>query len=99
MNKSIRRALAGRRLDVWGAVEIEVTLEPIGLPDVKELYDYLTTGKPLTHDGRWALATLEVCTAIRQSSEEGREIALEHQTAVPALDVSRAAAALQRMGQ
>ena len=64
-----------------GRHEIEVKLESIGLPDVKELDDYLTTGKPLTHDGRWALATLEACTAILQSSDERREITLEHQGA------------------
>jgi hypothetical protein len=63
-----------------GRHEIPVKLESIGLPDVKELHDYLTAGKPLTHDGRWALATLEACTAIRQSSDEGREIVLTHQT-------------------
>ncbi|HEV8021250.1 MAG TPA: Gfo/Idh/MocA family oxidoreductase [Candidatus Lustribacter sp.] len=64
-----------------GRHEIEVKLEPIGLPDVRELDDYLTNGKPLTHDGRWALATLEACTAILRSSEERREIVLEHQGA------------------
>lgn len=62
-----------------GRHEIEVKLESIGLPDVKELYEHLSTGKPLTHDGRWALATLEACTAILRSSDEGREIVLEHQ--------------------
>lgn len=62
-----------------GRHEVPVKLDSIGLPDVKELYAYLTTGTPLTHDGRYALATLEACTAIARSSEEGREIVLEHQ--------------------
>jgi phthalate 4,5-cis-dihydrodiol dehydrogenase len=39
--------------------------------------------KPL-HDGRWGKATVEVALAILQSAREGREVALEHQVAVPA---------------
>lgn len=31
------------------------------------------------YDGRWGKATLEVCLAIKQSSAEGREVALRHQ--------------------
>jgi phthalate 4,5-cis-dihydrodiol dehydrogenase len=34
------------------------------------------------HNGRWGLATLEVCLAMLRSSREGREIALEHQVGV-----------------
>jgi len=36
------------------------------------------------HSGAWAMATLEVCLAILQSSRTGREIELEHQVAVAA---------------
>lgn len=35
------------------------------------------------HDGRWGLATLEVCAAVLASSRSGREVELMHQVAVP----------------
>ena len=40
------------------------------------------TRAPL-HDGRWALATLELSLAAMESSRQSREIALEHQVEVP----------------
>lgn len=52
--------------------------------EVTELYEGVVHGKPMFHDGRWGMATLEVCLAILQSAEERREILLSHQ--VPALD-------------
>jgi phthalate 4,5-cis-dihydrodiol dehydrogenase len=39
----------------------------------------VTQGKPIIHDGRWAMATLEVGNAIVQSGRERREIMLAHQ--------------------
>ena len=36
-------------------------------------------------DGRWGKATLEVCLAMLQSSQERREITLSHQ--IPSVDV------------
>jgi phthalate 4,5-cis-dihydrodiol dehydrogenase len=44
-----------------------------------ELYHAVVHGRPPLHDGRWGLATMEVCLAILQSSREGREIGLKHQ--------------------
>ena len=38
--------------------------------------------EPISHDGRWGMATLEVCLAMLQSAREGREIALSHQVSV-----------------
>ena len=35
------------------------------------------------HSGEWAMATLEVCLAILESSRTGREVALAHQVALP----------------
>jgi phthalate 4,5-cis-dihydrodiol dehydrogenase len=35
------------------------------------------------HDGKWAMATLEVCLAILQSAREERDITLAHQVALP----------------
>jgi phthalate 4,5-cis-dihydrodiol dehydrogenase len=50
--------------------------------EVAELYDAVTKGRPIFHDGRWGEATLEVCLAILQSAAERREITMSHQ--VPA---------------
>lgn len=42
------------------------------------------------HDGRWGLATMEVCFAILQSAREGREVELHHQIATPDVSAWRA---------
>jgi phthalate 4,5-cis-dihydrodiol dehydrogenase len=52
-------------------------------PELEELYDELTTGKPALHSGRWGLATMEVSMAIMQSAQEHRDIKMEHQVSVP----------------
>jgi phthalate 4,5-cis-dihydrodiol dehydrogenase len=54
-----------------------------GLLEMSELYEALTQGKPIVHDGRWAMATLEVGNAIAQSARERREVMLRHQCGVP----------------
>ena len=43
---------------------------------IDELYDSVVHGKPPLHDGESAMATLQVCLAILQSSREGKEILL-----------------------
>ena len=43
---------------------------------IDEFYGAIVNGRPPLHDGRWGLATMEVCFAILQSAREGREIAL-----------------------
>ena len=43
---------------------------------IDELYAAVVHGKPPLHDGAWAMATLEVCLAMLQSSREGRDVAL-----------------------
>jgi phthalate 4,5-cis-dihydrodiol dehydrogenase len=53
-----------------------------GLLEMKEMYEAVVEGKPLLHDGRWAMATLEVGNAIIESARERREIVLKHQCAV-----------------
>lgn len=59
---------------------------PFSLPpgartsEVDELYDAVTQGRPVYHDGRWGMATLEVCLAIMESAQERREIYLKHQS-------------------
>lgn len=49
------------------------------MAELDEMYQALTTGRPVRHDGRWGTATLEVVLAIMQSSREHREIMLAHQ--------------------
>jgi phthalate 4,5-cis-dihydrodiol dehydrogenase len=62
-------------------------LDPLPPPKVPrgevidELYAAVVHGEPPLHDGAWAMATLEVCLAILQSSREGRDVALSHQVA------------------
>ena len=62
-------------------------LDPLPAPTVPrsevidELYAAVADGKPPLHDGAWAMATLEACLAILQSSREGRDITLSHQVA------------------
>jgi predicted dehydrogenase len=50
--------------------------------ELAELYQGIVEDRPVFHDGRWAMATLEVCHAIIESSESGREITLSRQVAV-----------------
>ncbi len=50
-----------------------------GTLEMKEMHEAVFEGKPILHHGRWALATLEVGTAIVESSRERREIVLQHQ--------------------
>ena len=52
--------------------------------ELEELYDAVVLGKPLWHDGRWGMATLEVCLAIMESAKQRKEIMLQHQVPVPA---------------
>ncbi|HEY8692780.1 MAG TPA: Gfo/Idh/MocA family oxidoreductase [Chloroflexota bacterium] len=48
--------------------------------ELKELYDAVIEDRPVYHDGRWGMATLEVCLAIMQSARERRELLLTHQS-------------------
>jgi phthalate 4,5-cis-dihydrodiol dehydrogenase len=48
-----------------------------------EFADAILGEAPAVHDGRWGLATLEVCTAVLSSARSGRKVALARQVAVP----------------
>ncbi len=48
--------------------------------ELQELYEAVVEDRPVYHDGRWGMATLEVCLAIMQSARDRREITLTHQT-------------------
>jgi phthalate 4,5-cis-dihydrodiol dehydrogenase len=67
-----------RRLDSLPAPRIP----RVGVID--ELYAAAVSGKPALHDGRWGMATLEVCLAMLRSAREGRDIPLASQTGLPA---------------
>ena len=54
----------------------------IGMLEVQEMHQALFAGKPIAHDGRWALATAEVGAALVESSRTRREITLAHQCAL-----------------
>lgn len=50
----------------------------------------ITEGIPALHDGRWGLAVLELCLAVRRSAAlGGAPIALSHQYDVPTRDIAR----------
>jgi phthalate 4,5-cis-dihydrodiol dehydrogenase len=49
---------------------------------IDELYDAVVNGRAPLHDGRWAMATMEVCLAMLRAAREGGEVALQHQVAV-----------------
>ena len=53
-------------------------------PTLQEAYNGIVLGKPIFHDGRWGMATLEVQIALMQSAREHREVLLRHQIPVPA---------------
>jgi phthalate 4,5-cis-dihydrodiol dehydrogenase len=65
--------------------DAEARLESLAKPVVPraevvdELYDAIVHRRPPLHDGRWAMATLEVCLAILESARDRREITLRHQ--------------------
>jgi phthalate 4,5-cis-dihydrodiol dehydrogenase len=52
--------------------------------ELEELYNAVVGGQPVWHDGRWGMATLEVCLAMMQSARERKEVMLQHQVPVPA---------------
>lgn len=52
---------------------------------IDELYAAVTDNKKPRHDGRWGLATMEVCFAILQSAQSGKDITLKHQIPTPSL--------------
>ena len=66
----------------------EARMDPLPQPPIPraevidELYAAVRDGKPPLHDGRWAMATLEVCLAMLQSAREGRDVVLSHQVGV-----------------
>ena len=48
-----------------------------------ELFNAVRNDAPVYHDGQWGMATLELITAIMESSLTGRDIQLSHQVPMP----------------
>ena len=67
---------------------LERRFEPLAPPTVPraEVIDELCAavfdGRHPIHDGRWGLATLEACLALRESARTGETVRLRHQVAV-----------------
>src|SRR5207245_911834 len=54
-----------------------------GTVEMADMYAAVTEDKPIVHDGRWGMATLEVGQAMVQSARERREILLTKQCSAP----------------
>lgn len=52
---------------------------------IDELWDAVIHDIAPMHDGRWGLATMEVCFAILKSAREGCEVTLQHQVPTPSV--------------
>jgi predicted dehydrogenase len=50
--------------------------------ELMDIYNGVVHGETIFHDGRWGMATLEVCLAIVQSAKERREITMTRQVAM-----------------
>jgi phthalate 4,5-cis-dihydrodiol dehydrogenase len=68
-----------------GREEIPCAVDAGRSAELRELQQAIAQDRPAFPDGRWGKATLEVCIAMLQSSNEHREIALMHQ--LPCMDV------------
>ena len=78
------------RYDDNGVADVPITVPGVAYnSEVDELCDAVMRDTPVYHDGRWGLATLEVCLAIMESARERREIYLQHQ--IPTLDPAHGA--------
>ena len=68
--------------------DLERRFEPLAPPTVPraevidELCDAVFEGRHPLRDGRWGMATLEACLALRDSARTGNEVRLQHQVAV-----------------
>ncbi len=65
-------------------MDLGETVYRAGTEDLLELYNAVRNGAPVYHDGAWGMATLEVITAIAESSRKRQEIRLTHQVPMPA---------------
>jgi len=66
-----------------GREEIACPADEGRAAELNELSEAVAQDRPVFPDGRWGMASLEVCLAMLQSSNERREITLSHQVACP----------------
>jgi hypothetical protein len=70
--------------DADGAREIECPAWGGSMKvELEDLAQAVLSGGSVPHDGRWGMATLEVCLAMLDSSRDHREIPLTHQVPSP----------------
>jgi phthalate 4,5-cis-dihydrodiol dehydrogenase len=50
--------------------------------ELEDLYNAVVLGEPVLHTGEWGMGTLEVCLAMKESSEQRREVRLSHQVPI-----------------
>lgn len=67
-----------------GKTEVPAGAEKRGEAELEEMYQAVVNAAPMSHDGRWGEATLEVCLAIAESAKQRKEIMLSRQVASPA---------------
>lgn len=81
----IRQTPTGLRIETAQGTEDRPLPNDLSPRDVvlMEFHDAITGKRPALHDGRWGLATLEVCEAVMASSASGREVSLHHQIPTP----------------
>ncbi len=66
-----------------GPVEIPMDKGRTGrTAELLEMHSAVVDDRPLFHDGRWGLATLEVCLGILESASTGSDVVMSHQVAV-----------------
>ena len=74
-------------LRIYGEAEQREIALPAGSrgreAEVEELYNAVAHNRPVSHDGRWGAATLEVCLAMIESAEQRKEIFLSQQVPTP----------------
>ena len=80
---TLRQSADGLYLyDKNGRQEIAVPRAQGGrVAELTEMHQALTSGRKPFHDGRWGLATLEVCFGILESARTGRDVTMTRQVA------------------
>ena len=63
-------------------VPVEDMDRNVGRVELDEFYDAVVNGKPLYHDGRWGLASMEAQMAMVRSSVQRKEVKLHRQVAM-----------------
>jgi hypothetical protein len=81
---AIRQSAKGLYLyEADGVTEVTLDRDVRGrAAELMDLYRGVVHGERIFHDGRWGMATLEVCLALLQSARTRSEVALKFQTSL-----------------